>query len=106
MEIWTHLNLALSLINAAAWAFILVLSYRTISRDMKDLGPERRLRMITIVGLLAMLTILILWAAVGAFLNPSTISAERAVVWLAINVLLVLGGVVLIVTWPDVDKKP
>lgn len=97
------IRVGLSVIGAVAWAIILVLSIPAVK---KNAAPtfDRRLRMVTIVLLLALLAGLLALTAIYDWDRPAPADPVLAIVGVMIRAVLAIGGVVIIWTWPRDGK--
>lgn len=94
---YAALRVTLSLIGAIAWAIILVLSIPAVKNATVI---TRRLRMVTVVFLLALLSGLLALTAIYDWDRPAPADPFLAVIGVAIRAVLAIGGVVIIWTWP------
>lgn len=95
---YAALRLGLAVVGAVSFAVILVLSYKRISHEWRG-GFERRLRMISIVGLLALVSVLLAITALYDWDRPAQTDPFLAFMGLFLRAAIALGGVVIIWTW-------
>jgi hypothetical protein len=95
--IYALLRVSLSVVGALGWAYVVRLA---IPVARKANTPERRLRMVTVVFMLAELSILLALTALYDWARPPSSDAFLAVVGMAIRASVAIGAIVIIWTWP------
>jgi drug/metabolite transporter (DMT)-like permease len=96
--LYALLRLGLAVIGAVGWAWIVRLAIPAARRADTS---ERRVRMVTIVFMLAELAVLLALTALWDWDRPPPTDSFLAVLGMAIRASVSLSAVVLIWTWPD-----
>jgi len=97
------IRVGLSIIGAVAWTIVLILTVPAVRRNAAP-TLDRRLRMVTIVLLLALLSGLLALTAIYDWDRPPPTDPFLAVIGVVIRAVLAIGGVVIIWTWPRPSK--